>query len=135
MNFGKQLKLIRKQKGYTLEMLAAEYNVRYGRRLTKSTLSRYENNRQVPSAETIQRLAQLLGVSAEILLSVPKEHTDIAEIMEETRQKLLTAPGLMLDGQPMTQEDIEKILFAMKIGMETVKEENQKYTPRKYRKE
>lgn len=135
MNFGKQLKLIRKQKGYTLETLAKEYNRLTGAKLTKSTLSRYENNHQTPSAETIRQLAELLEVSPGILLAAPREHTDISEIMEETRQKLLTSPGLMLDGRPVTQEDVDKILFAIKLGMETIKEENKKYTPRKYREE
>lgn len=133
MNFGKQLKVIRKQRGYTLETLVQEYNLRYGKRLTMSTLSRYENNRQTPSAETIQHLARVLCVPADILLSAPREYTEIEAILEETRQKLVHSPGLVMEGRPVEPEDIEKILFAINLGLETVKREK-KITPCQYSK-
>lgn len=41
----------------------------------------------------------------------------------------------MFDGSPATDEDVQKIIMAMKMGMEMIKKENKaKFTPKKYRK-
>ena len=52
--FGNRLKTIRKQKKYTLERLADEYNERFGGGLNKGTLSKYENNKQQPKRKNNQ---------------------------------------------------------------------------------
>lgn len=42
----------------------------------------------------------------------------------------------MFDGKPASQEAIDSILSAMRIGMEMAKEKNkQLYTPKKYKKD
>lgn len=135
MDFGIQLKNIRKQKGYTQDDLVSAINAKYRSKLTKSTLSRYENNHQEPSAETVRQIADILGVSPGTLMILPKDCTEISEIIREAEEKLTTASGLSLHGEPVSQEDIEKIITAMKIGMEMINKENKKFTPRKYRKE
>lgn len=45
-DFGKILKNLRIGNGYSLESLAKTYNERFGGRLNKSTISRYENGLQ-----------------------------------------------------------------------------------------
>lgn len=66
--FGNRLKTIRKQKKYTLERLADEYNERFGGGLNKGTLSKYENNKQQPMITVVNNLSILLGVSVDYLL-------------------------------------------------------------------
>ena len=64
-----------------------------------------------------------------------KDKREIQEILDDTEQQLLSQDGLMFDGSPATDEDVQKIIMAMKMGMEMIKKENKaKFTPRKYRK-
>jgi phage repressor protein C with HTH and peptisase S24 domain len=71
--FPKRLKDARKNAGLTLDELAARYNQRFGGGLNKSTLSKYENNRQQPLSRMIVNLADLLNVSTDYLLGPPDE--------------------------------------------------------------
>lgn len=135
MDFGFQLKNIRKQKNYTQDELVAEMNRRYKTKLTKSTLSRYENNRQQPSAETIGQIAEILGVSPGTLMNTKEKSADLSILIQELEETLVTSQGLNLHGEPVSREDVEKIITAMRIGMELIHRENKKYTPRKYREE
>ena len=132
MDFGEQLKIIRKQKGYTQDELAYEMNRRFGNKLTKSALSRYENNRQEMSAKTLQQMAEILEVSPGILMREPKERVELSDYIDEVEKDLR---GMMQSGELQSPEDAEKIILAMKLAMNMVNEENKKYTPRKYREE
>lgn len=88
-------------------------------------------------------IADLYNVSIDYLLGrqeqLPelnnKDKREIQEILDDTEQQLLSQDGLMFDGSPATDEDVQKIIMAMKMGMEMIKKENKaKFTPRKYRK-
>lgn len=132
MNFGTQLKNMRKQKGYTQDILVDEVNRRYQSKLTKSTLSRYENNHQEPSAETLRQIADILGVSPGLLMRAPKERVELSDYLDEIEKDLR---GMMQSGELQSPEDVEKVIFAMRMAMEMVNQDNKKYTPRKYREE
>lgn len=66
--FKKRLRELRVSKGYTLEELANMYNKRFGGKLNKGTLSRYENGLQEPLLTTVKNLAMLFAVSTDYLL-------------------------------------------------------------------
>ena len=96
----------------------------------------------------MQKIADYFGVPLSYLLTgkmeenikesvlTPKDERDIAKILEQTREQLLSQEGLMFDGDPATPEAIESILSAMQIGMELAKKKNkEKYTPKKYKKD
>ena len=76
--FGKNLMYARKQRGFTLERLADVYNRRFGGGLSKGTLSKYENNKQVPMISTVGNLSAILGVSVDYLLN--GEESDYIDI-------------------------------------------------------
>ena len=100
--------------------------------------------------ETIQKLAKALNQDESFLFrlsigesvsqNVPtqlnkKDKIEIDEYIENFENELLSQTGLMLDGEPMTQESKEKLLAALRIGAEMAKQEaKEKYTPKKYRK-
>lgn len=64
-----------------------------------------------------------------------KAQKDIEDILSSTEQ-MLRQEGLMFDGNPASQEAIDSILSAMRVGMEMAKEKNrEKYTPKKYKKD
>jgi len=82
--FSQKLRDLRKGKGYTLDELAFLYNKTFkkqGASLNKGTLSKYENNHQKPSMDTIIGLAQILQVSVDYLLgsSIDKTSKDSYE--------------------------------------------------------
>ena len=65
-----------------------------------------------------------------------RDEKDIAKILEQTKEQLLSQEGLMFDGDPASPEAIESILAAIQIGMEMAKKKNkEKYTPKKYKKD
>lgn len=65
---GKRLRAIRKSMGMTLDELAQKYNEEFDGKISKGTLSKYENGKQIPMSTVIQNLAQLMQISADYLL-------------------------------------------------------------------
>lgn len=65
--FGKRLKELRENNGYTMDKLIELYNKNYNGKMNKSTLSRYENNLQVPIYTVVVNLANLFNVSVDYL--------------------------------------------------------------------
>ena len=131
-----RLREIRKESGISLKKLGEIIGV------AESTMSLYENEKRQPDYETLKKLADYFNVTTDYLLGredkttlTTKDKKEITEILESTRQQLLSQEGLMFDGEPASEEDVQKIIMAMQMGMEMIKKENkEKYTPKKYRK-
>lgn len=62
VTLGERLKYLRQTRKKTLDELAEDLDT------TKTTLSRYENNKRVPDADFIVRLARYFRVSADYIL-------------------------------------------------------------------
>ena len=133
----KNLKLLRKQHNLSQKEIG---NIFYA---SQNTVSQWENGTRKPSYDIIQEIADYFDVSVDYLLGrqeqLPelnsKDKREIQEILDDTEQQLLSQDGLMFDGSPATDEDVQKIIMAMKMGMEMIKKENKaKFTPKKYRK-
>lgn len=131
-----RLREIRKENGISLKKLGEIVGV------AESTMSLYENEKRQPDYDTLNKLADYFNVTTDYLLGreekttlTIKDKKEITEILESTRQQLLSQEGLMFDGEPASEEDVQKIIMAMQMGMEMIKKENkEKYTPKKYRK-
>lgn len=133
-----KLKELRERKGITLEALSADLNI------NKSTLSRLENGLREPKESQINQIADYFNVTTDYILgrSITKKpelskrvKKEITEELENFRESLLTADGLMFDGEPASEEDVEKLLDAMQVGMEMIRLRNkEKFTPKKYKK-
>lgn len=99
-----------------------------------------------PNMTTLQKIADYFGVSIDYLMASKEDQPaetmisqrnerDIKTILSNTEQ-LLKQDGLMFDGEPASQEAIDSILSAMRIGMEIASEKNrQRFTPKKYKKD
>lgn len=116
--------------------------------ITKSTFSDWKTGRSKPKNDKLQKIADYFGVTLDYLTTgkeepekkekilTTKDERDIAKILEQTREQLLSQEGLMFDGDPASPEAVESILSAMQIGMELAKKKNkEKYTPKKYKKD
>ena len=60
--FGKRLKELRKEHGYTIEQFADMVGI------SKSTLGYYENDKRMPDIEILARIANVLNVSTDYLI-------------------------------------------------------------------
>lgn len=128
--------------------LTRPYCLQYDVKMNKSDISQYVSGKVEPNQDKLAVLGMALNLNEAWLMGydVPMERmpndpltardqNDIQKIIAAT-EELLQQPGLMFDGEPASQESVESIVSAMKIGMELAKQKNkEKYTPKKYKKE
>lgn len=79
---GERLKLLRKEKGLSLDELGAALN------MPKSSLSRYETGTSDPSIETVRKIARYFNVSIDWLAG-ETDVRDPVNVSEEHLKKLL----------------------------------------------
>lgn len=109
-DFSERLKLLRNEKGLTLDQLKDILGT------TKATLSRYENGLREPKVDFASKAANYFGVSLDYILGV----SDIREINElNTNEKL--ARKLLEEFEEnnieLSQEDIPDVIKAIKIAL------------------
>lgn len=79
--FSKNLKTLRKQKGFSQEELASRLHV------VRQTISKWEKNLSVPDADTLIRLAEILEVSVSELLG-SKIETENGNVTNDVAEQL-----------------------------------------------
>ncbi|OXS26375.1 MAG: hypothetical protein BI182_08230 [Acetobacterium sp. MES1] len=128
-----KIRVLANAKGYSLTTLEKELGFGNG------TITRW--NKSSPSSEKLCKVADFFGVTIDHLLGRDenvlnrRDQRDIEKLLDMTKEELLTSEGLMFDGKPATDEEIQQILDAMQIGLEMAKKKNkEKFTPKKYRK-
>jgi len=137
---GSRIKERRKKMHYTQLHLAQKISV------SPQVISNWERGYTEPSAEDIARLSEVLSCPSDYLLGksttdtplkennkFSKEERDIAKRMDELREDLSSATGLLFNGEPMSEEAKESLLEAMEFGIRLAKKNNEKYIPKKYR--
>lgn len=140
MGLYEQIRDIAKSKGYSVNRLEKELG------FARSSINKF--NKNIPSVDKLQQIADFLGVTVDYLMTgeAPEEKKDVSltrrderdieKILDQTREQLLSQEGLMFDGKPASPEAVESILSAMQVGMELAKKKNkEKYTPKKYKKD
>lgn len=131
---------LRKSKGISQGKLEKELGFSNG------SISKWKNS--MPTSERLQKVADYFGVTTSYLLTgmeeqqrseinlTARDEKDIEKILKQTEEQLISQEGLMFDGKPASQEAIDSILSAMRVGMEMAKIKNkEKYTPKKYKKD
>ena len=66
--FGERLRALRKERCLTMEQLCEQFNRRFDAKLSKCTISRYENSTQEPMLNTVDLLAKFFDVSPVYLM-------------------------------------------------------------------
>jgi len=105
---GERIQSLRVQKGFTQRELAEKLGV------SPSAVGMYEQGRREPDAACLTRMAQVLSVTPDTLLA--EEPRELDDVIERLRGRLLLSGDVMFHGQPLTEEDVEAVLAAMKIG-------------------
>ena len=143
VTFGQRLKELRKSKRLTQQQLADIFF------LNKSSISRYENDSQLPENEQLQKLADYFNVSIDYLLGrdenpnptsspemlTKKEKLDIEKEALQMIENIDKAKVVEFCGNPADDEDKEFLRLAYQKFLSDVRVYNKmKYTPKKYKK-
>jgi len=133
MKFGEKLRTLRLQK----KMTQAELGKQAG--LGLNTISNYEKGSTYPRDRGVYaRLAEILGVSADYLHN---ENDDFIAAAAERygysgkkqAMKLVEEMGGLFAGGELSDDDLDGVMKALQDYYWKAKEDNKKYTPKKYR--
>ena len=135
MTFGEKVKNERNRLGLNQDELAKKIGV------TRRVISSYENDSSRPrGTERYKKLAEALGVNINYLLS--EDEAFIADVEDnyghrgakQAKELLAEVTGLFAGGE-MADEDMREMVDAIQEAYLIAKKNNQKYTPKKYRKD
>lgn len=87
MTFGEKLKNLRGQNGITQDELAEKLYV------TRTAVSKWENDRGLPTIDTMKQIAELFGVTLDELVS--DDDVRSARLAEERAAKRFRIPALV----------------------------------------
>lgn len=103
----KRIKLLRKQKGLTQKQLADLLDI------SASTVAMYETGRREPDTQTLNKFAELFGVSVDYLLG--REKTDMERLEENLALLDPRIQQAYRSLQDMDEEDLNFTLELIKI--------------------
>lgn len=135
MKFGEKLKAIRKERKITQDELAKIANI------SRKTLTNYETGARYPkSQETYALLAKALDVSEEEIRDdddsfITEAKSKYGYRGEKDAQVLVSQISGLFAGGEVTEETKDEVMLAIQKAYWAAKEENVKYTPKKYRKD
>ena len=86
--FGKRFKSLRVEKGITHDELVKEFNEKYFYNFTKSSISMYENDKQVPEVDVLKKWAEYFEVSTDFLLGNSDIRNPYKEAPEKTEEDI-----------------------------------------------
>ncbi len=112
--FGERLKGLRTSSGMTQQDLAKRLGV------SASTIGMYEQGRREPDNKTLSLICSQLGTSTDYLLGLTlnnkKDSREVDELIDEFTQILASQQGLMFNGEPISEQDREKIVSAIRVA-------------------
>ena len=111
---GKRIKALRKKERLTQADLAKELGV------SPSAVGMYEQDRREPDNSILSELCRILNTTTDYLIGFTKSPQDVGEVIEDFTGMLMSQQGLMFNGQPITPEDREKIVIAIKSAAAVV---------------
>lgn len=118
MTIGKRIAQLRKEKGLTQEDLAGMMEV------SAQAVSKWENDQTCPDITSLPKLAKILGVSVDELLSGKEENAPIAQILPPEERKDIKEMMLRLlvdssDGDHVKINiPMALVQVALELGME-----------------
>ena len=120
--FGERIKQLRKNKGYTQQQLAKLLGI------SSSAVGMYEQGRREPDNATLSNLCKILDTSTDYLIGFSAMDTevsqDVNEVIDDFTKMLMMQKGLMFNGQPMSKEEKEKVIIAIKSAAAIVIPDN-----------
>lgn len=98
-NVGDQLRKLRKSKKLSQDKLAGLINSKFDTNVNKGMISKWENNKEMPTSDNMYRLTQVLDCDLSYIMGFTEElHSDVnsdtsttsemAEYFEQNKEKL-----------------------------------------------
>lgn len=134
MEFKDRLKQLREQSGMTQNKLGELIGV------TGRSIQNYENGVRIPkNMMTVKKLAdalevttdELLGENGDLLIDAHEKYG--LRGVRQAKQLISEVSGLFAGGE-LSDADMDEMLHAIQNAYWEAKQNNQKYTPKKYRK-
>lgn len=135
MTFGEKLRKHRKEMGLTQAELAKLAG------LGLKTITNYEKGSTYPqNREVYGKLAEILGIDVDYLHNENDDFLESASKRygyrgKKQAEQLLEEMGGLFAGGELSDDDIDGVMKAMQELYWRAKEENKKYTPKKYQKD
>ncbi|MBQ4510824.1 MAG: helix-turn-helix transcriptional regulator [Clostridia bacterium] len=109
MTIGERIKYFRTEKGITQEKIATELYISY------QAVSKWERNETLPDVTAISKLAEVLGVSCDALLTDNKISTlnEINRIIEESKNKNISDKIVLLEKAVERYPNNENIIMEL----------------------
>ena len=104
---GERMRILRKERRLSQANVASKIGV------SASAVGMYEQNRRTPDNETLLKLCEVLGVTADCILGNDESTSYISEVLDEFTRKLAEQDALMFDGQPLSSDEKRQILEAI----------------------
>lgn len=122
--FGNRIRQLRKNKGYTQQQLAELLGI------STSAVGMYEQGRREPDNYMLSKLCTALDTTTDYLIGFSQTDSeasrDVNDAIDDFTQMLMSQSGLMFNGQPMSKEDREKVIIAIKSAAAVVIPDNGK---------
>ena len=125
MKFAEKLKKLRSEKGLTQQGVATAAGI------TKRTYASYETDGRYPrDREVYGKLAAVLGCETNYLMT-----EQYGSRGKKQAEELVNELAGMFAGGELSDDDMDGVMIALQKAYFKCKEDNKKYTPKKYRKE
>lgn len=135
MRFGDKLRKLRTEKGMKQEELAKAVGI------ARRTYISYEQDGRYPrKREVYTNLAEVLGCDVNYLMTEDEEFiTGVSEQYgskgKRQAEDLVAELSGMFAGGELSEQDMDAVMIALQKAYFECKEDNKKYTPKKYRSE
>lgn len=105
-SFGNILKNLRTSRKLSIDQLVKQVNEKYDTKISKSMISRYENNLSEPKMDIVRILADFFDASPEYIMGIEEEIPE----QERKRNKALDTIAAHLEGKEITEEKMKTVL-------------------------
>ncbi|MGG4266500.1 helix-turn-helix domain-containing protein [Peribacillus simplex] len=105
-SFGSILKNLRTSKKLSIDQLAKQINDKYDTKISKSMISRYENNLAEPKMDIVRIFADFFDASPDYIMGLEEEPS----IDIKKNSKAMETIAAHLDGKEITEEKMKDVL-------------------------
>ncbi len=117
--FAEKLRLLRKERNMTQTELSKSLGV------SASSIGMYEQGRREPDSQMLLKVANFFDVTAGYLIGDEEDARtqNVEEIAELVSEMLRKKEYLFYEGQPLNEEDVERIIRVIREGIHEAMEE------------
>lgn len=117
MNTGERLKELRTSKDFTMDKLAEELNNKYGLKITKSMMSRWESGKAEPTNVFATAYAKYFNVKLDYILGLIDEKEPLNSNLESSRFRWVAR-----NAKKMTEEELVRLQKLMELTFDNIED-------------